>query len=96
MSGIWESVNLVFGDRFKMVVESGLKRIGVQGGMDRGPYKICVSNNIFKSVTRDNRWLIVGRLTVIIIYVATSNYYFDQTVGLLGHCHTRAFSLCRW
>ena len=26
----------VDGDRFKMVVESGLKRIGVQGGMDSG------------------------------------------------------------
>jgi hypothetical protein len=36
VSGIRESVNSVDGDRFKMLVESGLKRIGVQGGMDEG------------------------------------------------------------
>jgi hypothetical protein len=34
VSGIWESVNLEDVDRLKMVVESGLKRVGVQGGMD--------------------------------------------------------------
>jgi hypothetical protein len=36
VSGIWESVNLEDGDRFKMVVVSGLKRKGLQGGMDKG------------------------------------------------------------
>jgi hypothetical protein len=36
VGGIWESVKLIHDDRLKMVLESGLKRMEVQGGMNTG------------------------------------------------------------
>jgi hypothetical protein len=81
LNGIWKSVNLVDGDKLKMVVETWLKRMGMQGGMNTG-YECPTIVLIVWKVIIDG--LIVGGLTVIVIYVAKPSYISTKHYGLWG------------